>query len=383
MPRVVTPHQRHSLSKACSAALFGLLIANAAPAATLLESEDTLYNLNLLGFFHIDFGDQLSADDSGPDIERGFQEARLIGHFSSQLGPRLSAFMEVEATATNSDSTVKMERVVVKYDIDNNSQFSVGRFHSTVGYWNQYYHHGRWLQVTKDRPVQTEFGHAFLPAHHWGAMYERSFRRGDRIIELDLSAGAGRDEDIVLPEMGHHGGGSFRHGGHQGNGPRLRSNWAVMSQVNIVPSDRRGFAFGGSFWAADLEGNGDEYDELIITGHINYTDDTSALLGEVAWVQHDADRGGGSADSLAGYLEYNFHLGGRADLRPYGRVDYADVDEDDPVFAGLESRTRISLGARYDITPSTAFKFELRRDRFLDSGESANSVQAQLAMIFW
>lgn len=53
---------------------------------------------------------------------------------------------------------LEIERVLVKYDIDNNSQISVGRFQAPVGYWNQFYHHDRWLQLSKDRPLQTEFG---------------------------------------------------------------------------------------------------------------------------------------------------------------------------------------------------------------------------------
>ena len=76
-------------------------------------------------------------------------------------------------------------------------------------------------------------------------------------------------------------------------------------------------------------------------------------------------------------------MGKLAQLRPYGRVDYTDIDEDDAVFAGLQSRTRVSLGARYDVTPNSALKLEWRRDRFRDSGEAANSVQAQFAMILW
>ena len=262
------------------AAALALLIGSPAPAVTLLESEDTLYNLNLLTFFHIDFADQISGEDQpgAPQQVQGFEEARLVGHFSSQLGTRWSAFMEVEGTATRDNSTLRVERVVAKYQIDNVSQLSVGRFHSPVGYWNQYYHHGRWLQVSKDRPLQTEFGGTFLPAHHWGAMYERSFRKGEKIIDLDLSVGGGRDEDIALADLDFHDELGLKHGGESaGNGPHLDSNWSVMAQINIKPSDRLGSAFGGSFWVGDLEGEAGDFQERILTAHINHLSDTAAL----------------------------------------------------------------------------------------------------------
>ena len=92
------------------AAALALLIGSPAPAVTLLESEDTLYNLNLLTFFHIDFADQISGEDQpgAPQQVQGFEEARLVGHFSSQLGTRWSAFMEVEGTATRDNSTLRV-----------------------------------------------------------------------------------------------------------------------------------------------------------------------------------------------------------------------------------------------------------------------------------
>ncbi|MEZ5441320.1 MAG: hypothetical protein R3F15_07515 [Lysobacterales bacterium] len=369
--------------------MISLLLAGTANAATLWESEDTLYNLNFLGFFHLNgaarFGDD---DERDPAIVTGFQEARLIGHFSSRLGSRFSAFMEVEATHTDDDTRGRMERLILKYDINNASQFSVGRFHAPVGYWNQYYHHGRWLQVSKDRPLQTEFGGAFLPAHYWGAMYERNIPMGERIIELDLGAGAGRDEDVAAPSFDEVAVAKrlslAKHGGHAEGTEVLESNWSVMGQVNVVPASRRGLAWGGSFWYADLDGDGLKVKERIVTMHLNYIGESSALLGEIAHSQHERPSGGGHTDSTAGYLEYNFLLDSVSPrLRPYGRVEMSDIDDEDVAYSSVNSRSRLSLGARFDVTPSSALKFEVRRDRLRDGGPSTNTLQAQYAVIFW
>lgn len=364
-------------------AVIGLLFPASAMSATLWESDDTLYNLNLLGFFHLNAAARLSDAQATPDpaLDTGFQEARLIGHFSSRLGPRFSAFMEAEATQTDDDTSVRMERLIVKYDINNASQLSFGRFHAPVGYWNQHYHHGRWLQTSKDRPLQTEFGGTYFPAHYWGAMYERSISIGERIVELDIGVGAGRDEDIAAPGLPQR---HAKHAGHSGGGDVLRGNWSVMWQVNVVPANRVGTGFGASFWYGDLEGDGLKVKERILTGHVNHIGESSALLGEVSFSQHERRIGGGYTDNYAGYLEYNFVLDPvSARLRPYGRLEMSDIDEDDVAYSALQSRKRYSLGARFDLTDSGAFKLELRRDELRGGGPSTNSLQAQYAAIFW
>jgi hypothetical protein len=336
----------------------------------LLESADTLYNLNVLGFFHLDAGDRINGSDGGsrPAINEGLQEARLVGHFSSQLGQRVSAFMEVELTAAEDDNTLHVERIMLKYDLDNYSQISVGRFHAPVGFWNQYYHHGRWLQTTIDRPLQTEFGGTFLPGHYWGGMYERHFSAGTHNIVLDVGYGAGRDASIEAPAL---------------NGP-VRSDQGFMLQINVMPARHLGWGAGGSLWLGDLQADGRNVEERIMTGHVTFHSDSAALLSEIAVVQHDYPDSRGVADNYAAYVEYSRKLpGSAARVTPYVRYDYSDIDEVDAVFSALRSRDRQSLGARYELTDFSAIKLEVRRDHFRVGGQSARSVQTQYSAVFW
>lgn len=339
-------------------------------ARTLWESDDTLSNINAIGFAHLDIASyDLDADQSAVPVNDGFQEARLALHVSSRFARRFTTFIEAEATATEDDINLEIERAIIKYDINNSSQISVGRYHSPVGYWNQFYHHGRWLPVTKDRPVQTEFGTGFLPSHYWGAMYEKKFNSDSFVVNLDLGVGEGRDESFSV---------------FDGSLVTFSGTESVTAQINVSPISNRNLSFGTSFWYGDLEGNSNlTIGEQVFTAHVNLTTVSGEFLGEVSLVQHSYDNGMPDTDSDGGYLQYSHRLqsfGGR--LKPYFRLDYLNVDEDDMLFSNLESTDRQTIGLRYDLTDNSALKFEIRRDDFSVLNESVNSLQAQIATFF-
>ena len=340
-------------------------------ARTLLESENTLYNLNLIGFAHLDLAefDDAPPATSGITLDEGFQEARLALHLSSRLGQRFSAFLEAEVTADEDDVGLEVERVIVKYDIDNVSQFSVGRYHAPIGYWNQHYHHGRWLQISKNRPVQSEFGLGFLPGHFWGAMYERRFALKTATIELDLGIGE-RTESFLIPDFA---------------GPvTISGEEAVMAQINVTPASNTNLTFGGSLWVGDLEGPGNlSIEEQVLTAHVNYKMGLGEFVGEVSAVKHDFSDARGSFDSYGGYLQYSYHLqqwAGR--MQPFVRLDYPNIDSEDLIFSSLQSHDRQTLGMRIEVSERSAIKVEARHDKYPDTGQSVNSLHGQFATYF-
>lgn len=356
--------------KSIAVMLFLLCISSNSYSETIWESEDTLYNLSLIGFFHIDVAD-FDVDpvaDAGLPIDEGFQSARAIAHFSSRLGQRFSAFLEAELSALEDEFKLEVERIVVKYDIDDNSQISLGRFHAPVGFWNQSYHHGRWLQVSKDRPLQTEFGGTFLPGHYWGGMYERRFSTPSRTINLDIGLGAGRDTAFAVP----------------GFASTIDSDRAFMAQINVVPAGRKGLTFGGSLWIGNLYAEGlPDVDERVLTAHVNYVWTSDEILAEVSVVQHDYADALGKTNNYGSYLQYSRRLAARQGrFQPYFRVDYLDMDAADFVYSGLRSSDRETLGLRYDVSNTGAIKLEVRHDNFRDSDQSVNSIQVQYSSYF-
>ncbi len=353
--------------------VFAALVSSSLPstATTLWESDDTLRNVNLIGFAHIDVAqfDSLP-EQQNTQIDDGFQEARVALHLSSRLSSRITTFIEAELTVTEDNTSDSLERWVVKYDIDNNSQISAGRYHAPVGYWNQYYHHGRWLQISKDRPVQSDFGLGFVPAHYVGVMYERKIRTESLTIDLDIGLGQGREADLIIPDFS--------------SPVTVKGKEAFVAQINVTPNKNRKLNYGGSTWVGDLKSSdGSTFEEQVFTAHFRYSGITGDFLAEASAVKHDSQDARGNTSNYGAYLQYSHRLSvmeGR--LRPYVRLDYLDIDEDDYVFAGLQSQDRQTLGIRYDVTDNSAIKFEIRHDDLKDDDLSIESIHGQFSAFF-
>ncbi|MFT4635922.1 MAG: hypothetical protein ACI854_002347 [Arenicella sp.] len=353
--------------------VLAVIVSSSLPstAATLWESDDTLRNVNVIGFGHVDIAQFNSPpEEQNTQIDDGFQDARVALHLSSRLSSRVTTFFEAELTVTEDNTIDSLERWVVKYDIDNNSQISAGRYHAPVGYWNQHYHHGRWLQISKDRPVQSDFGLGFLPAHYIGVMYERKIRTESLTVDLDIGLGEGRDADLKIPDF---------------SGPvTVKGKEAFVAQVNITPNKNRKLNYGGSTWVGDLkDSDGSVFEEQVFTAHFRYAGSVGDFLAEVSTVKHDYQSGRENTSSYGAYLQYSHRLNvleGR--LRPYIRLDYLDIDEKDYVFSGLQSKQRQTLGIRYDVTDNSAIKFEVRHDDLKDDDLSIESIHGQFSAFF-
>ena len=350
-------------------ALIGFSLPTA--ATTLWESDDTLQNINLIGFAHIDVAQSGSVPDGQEQlVDDGFQEARLALHLSSRLSSRITTFIEAEVNVTEDNTGDSVERYVIKYDIDNNSQISAGRYHAPVGYWNQYYHHGRWLQISKDRPVPSDFGLGFVPGHYVGIMYERKIRTKNQTIDLDIGVGKGREADFKFPGFA---------------GPlTIKGDNAIVAQVNVTPKNNRKLNYGGSTWIGDLESSdGSVIGEQVFTAHVRYSGSVGEFLTEVYTVKHNYDDTRADKSNYGAYAQYSHRLPilqGR--LRSYARFDYLDIDEDDSVFTGLRSKERQTLGIRYDVRDNSAIKLEIRHDELSDDGVSTESLHAQFSAFF-
>ena len=57
----------------------------------------------------------------------------------------------------------EVERLIIRYDLNDYFKVSFGRYHTPVNYWNTAFHHGQWLQTTISRPEMTQFGGQFYP----------------------------------------------------------------------------------------------------------------------------------------------------------------------------------------------------------------------------
>ena len=201
-------------------------------------------------------------------------------------------------------------------------------------------------------------------------MYERKIRTESLTIDLDIGVGQGREADLIIADF---------------SGPvNIKGKEAFVAQVNVTPNKNRKLNYGGSTWIGDLKNSdGSTFEEQVFTAHFRYSGSVGDFLAEASTVKHDSQDARGNTSNYGAYLQYSHRLSvleGR--LRPYIRLDYLDIDENDYVFTGLQSKDRQTLGIRYDVSDNSAIKLEIRHDDLKDDDLSIESIHGQFSAFF-
>jgi len=131
--------------------------------------------------------DQKAAFAVGP---LGFQ---VTAHLAEGLVGRTEFAMVFE----HGETVVDIERAYLEYRTTR-WMFVAGRTHAELGYWNNAFHHGRWLQLTIDRPHALRFEDegGILQVHSVGASVSYAPARGDSGVEVALGVGNGHGRTI-------------------------------------------------------------------------------------------------------------------------------------------------------------------------------------------
>jgi hypothetical protein len=314
------------------------------------------------------FGD---VDYSGTDLHGaapGFQPLTLLGspggfelgqfvlQLSSALSPKVSVFSELSLTARSDGGlgsppapnfNFELERLVVRYDVNDHFKLSFGRYHTPINYWNTAYHHGTWLQTSISRPEMVQFGGSFLPVHFVGALAEGAFSAGGLNLNYDFGIGNGRGQVIS-------------HGGDFGD---INRNRAWLANLFVKPDFLYGLQVGGSIYRDKVNPAGEPgAREWIRSAHIAWQRETPEFIAEFADVTHEPLSGGVTSHSQAAYAQTAYRLPAHLKLwKPYYRFEYIHVPLSDQIFKGLvPSFSASTAGVRYDIASFAAFKFEYR-----------------------
>jgi hypothetical protein len=286
----------------------------------------------------------------------GFQEGQFALHLSSALSPKVSVFGELTFTARADAGTgtppatgfnPEVERLIIRYDVNDYARFSFGRYHTPINYWNTAFHHGQWLQTTISRPEMTQFGSSFLPVHFIGTLLEGQVPANHLNLNYNVGVGNGRGQIISR-------------GGDAGD---INNNRAWLANVFIKPDALYGLQVGGSIYrdaintAAGLAAR-----EWIESAHLIWQKESPEFLGEFANVHHQPIGGGPISNSQAFYLQAAYRLPGLARAwKPYYRFDQIHVPKSDAIFRGVvPTFSSSTAGVRYDISSFAAFKLEYR-----------------------
>ena len=275
-----------------------------------------------------------------------------------QLGAlaKVSVFGELSFTARADAGTgvpaatgfnAEVERLIVRYDVNDYFKLSFGRYHTPINYWNTAFHHGQWLQTTISRPEMTQFGGSFIPVHFVGTLVEGEVPAGGLNLNYNVGLGNGRGQVISR-------GGDF---GDVNNNRAWLVNAFVKPESPVRPARRR--------LGVSRHGESAERHRRRASGSVGahrVAKETPEFIAEFANVTHQPVGGGPASNSQAFYVQTAYRLPWvqktleavlplRVHPRSAGRRDLPHVV---PVFHAS------TAGVRYDITSFAAFKLEYR-----------------------
>ncbi len=152
--------------------------------------------LNVRGFLDVGFN-ATSADDRR---EYSFAMGQLNLLVTSKLTER--AYFLAETYFTNPDNNTQaymLTRANIQYSISNLVNLRIGQVHTSVGYWNQIYHHGSFVQTTVSRPEIFRYDRAYLPIHSVGVELFGALEGG--ALDVGYTLGVFNGRGIVPPAV--------------------------------------------------------------------------------------------------------------------------------------------------------------------------------------
>jgi hypothetical protein len=322
-------------------------------------------SLHLMGFGDVNY---YNTEDETGETKSGFRNGQFVLHFVSQLSTRFSMFAEISLTARSNEYNIEVERLIVKYDYNDNFKLGFGRFHTAISWWNTAYHHGAWLQTTIDRPLAVRFGSQLVPIHFVGVVAEGAIPSGSVGLNYIVGIGNGRGEIIAR-------------GGDAGD---INSDRALNARVFARPDVLYGLEVGISYYSDTItqETALQEYDEWIGSAYIVYDRDAPQVIAEYFHVEHEGVSTGEVSKSDAFYVQVAYRLPWwKALLMPYARYESTDIAENEQVFSKEFDLERYLLGVRIDVSSYVAVKAEYRHES-IDSGPFLDGIFAQIAFTF-
>jgi hypothetical protein len=317
------------------------------------------------------FGDVnlVHRDDGTPG---GFSLGELDLFLTSELAPDLSVLAEIVLEPQEGTTPeIEIERFAIRWSARDYFKLELGRMHTSLGYWNQAYHHGKWFQTTIERPIVYRWEHdgGVLPVHEVGIAAMGAIPLPGFSLEYNASVTNGRGPDPSEVQ-------DFQDDD---------SHKAVNVWLGVGPRSQQALKLGGVFradripGATNAEGQvGPVLEERIAGAFVAFTPRRGEALAEVLRVEHEATDTGQSWRTLGLYVQGALRVGR---FKPYYRYDYQDVAEGDPFYQSSGVVERHTLGLRYDPWSWAALKLEYFHDS-PTPGAAVNAVAFQAAFTF-
>ncbi len=327
------------------------------------QAENSLYSANLTVFGDINFSTKAR---NARHSEFSFGEFDFYSSFD--YGDKLNFLSEMVIEADDNAFELDFERLLISYSFSDLLKLSAGLYHTSIGYWNEAYHHGKQFYATVDRPFFLAYEHdgGVVPVHMMGMELEGGIRTSHARYEyeLDISNGAKIDQTNGVLER------NIDSDDNDSKGITLK----LVVEPVALPGLEAGFSVA-SFKIDTSAKPG--LNQRIYAVHMVYDNDEGA---EAMAEYFRFDNADAAADAFYVQLVYTV----AEDITPYLRYESLDIDYADPYFKDLKGgmdRRQTIAGVRYDIADRSAIKAQVRRDGSR-GGNTFNVFEMQWAFNF-
>ncbi len=338
-------------------------------SATPLADEGALHGsfpqLKIRGFGDVEY----HWADRGAD-KNAFRLGALDLFFTSQLTENVSALAETVIEADDEEHFgFEIERLVLQYTPREWFNVAVGRYHTAIGYYNNAYHHGKWLQTAVGRPKIFEFedNEGILPIHNVGVSVSGAVPSGRLGLRYVAEIGNGRRYEAEKEAVQN----------VTDNNKSKSLNLALFARPDWLPGLQAGASVYFDRLSAALL---PDVRQTILSAHVVYVSPEFEWLNEGVLVR-DSSRLG-TFETYGFYTQVARRFG---QFRPYVRYELLAANGRDPVMQAAgetDTHQTLSLGVRYDFTSLAAFKLQWDHTIEADDNDAREALTLQLSFTF-
>ncbi|MBI3449610.1 MAG: hypothetical protein HY049_11935 [Acidobacteria bacterium] len=304
--------------------------------------------------------------------QSSFSIGALDLYMVSRLANNISFLGEtVFESDENGKAKVDVERLAIKYTLSDHFWLALGRNHTALGYWNEAFHHGAFLQPTVERPEGLKFEDegGDLPVHEVGIATGGRWFHGPWGFEYgaNLANGRATTSERVQNSVDKNDKKSFTLRLTVSRERKRRFLFGPMIHLDLIPADPL------------IPGRAGEISERILGAHAAFLSDRIDLITEYYAIRHEDQLTGAIYNHPTYFAIVEWKPGKK--WKPYAGYDRMALDESDPFYAGFASAlTRKIVGVRWDLHPFNAIKFEYNHDDRL--GIRSHGIIVQTAFTF-
>lgn len=326
---------------------------DAAPAPAAPVDKWPKLSFQVLGSFDYHMS---SAKDEKSQLELGDVDLVVNG----RLNEHASALADFVVASDQGGFGFEVERLIASYKFNDAFNLDVGRFHTAIGWYNNFYHNGTYFQTTQDRPEPFIFedNGGILPVHSIGFSLNGAIPSGSANLSYSFEVANGRN---------------FSQGSVESLAVEDDNNYkSVNLQVRAKPDRWDNWQFGAGIYHDTLTpevtpGAFLRVDQLIFSTYAVYKS------SDIEWFTEFFAIGDKPSDdhrywTEAGYTQVSKKFG---QFRPYARLQWRDASIGDPVLGLMGQNESVwgpQLGVRFDFTSMMAVKFEIERSLYKNAG---------------